>query len=44
MAPSATILFTAIDGMALHAIITPERVTVDAVRAHVTWLIGKILG
>lgn len=44
VAPSATILFTAIDGMALHAIITPERMTVDAVRAHVTWLIGKILG
>ncbi len=42
--PSATLLFTAIDGMALHSIITPERMTVDDVHANVKWLIGKILG
>lgn len=41
--PSATLLFTAIDGMALHSIITPERMTVGDVHANIRWLIGKIL-
>ena len=43
VAPSATLLFTAIDGMALHSIITPERMTVETVHDTVRWTIAKIL-
>lgn len=43
VAPSATALFTMLDGLALHSIVTPERVTVDAALDHLRWLISKVL-
>ena len=43
-APAATALFTTIDGIALHSIITPETMTVDAAHEQLTWTIGRILG
>ncbi|WP_309132716.1 TetR/AcrR family transcriptional regulator [Brevibacterium sp.] len=42
--PSSTALFTMIDGLSLHAIVTPERMTVDAVHEQIRWMIDKILG
>ncbi len=44
VAPSSTALFTMIDGLSLHAIVTPERMTVDAVHGQIKWMIDKILG
>jgi hypothetical protein len=43
-APAATALFTTIDGIALHSIITPETMTVDAAHEQLKWTIGRILG
>ncbi|RBP62527.1 TetR family transcriptional regulator [Brevibacterium sanguinis] len=43
VAPAATGLFTLIDGLSLHAIVTPERMTVDAVHEQVRWMIDRIL-
>lgn len=40
---AATILFTAIDGMGLHSIISPDRMTVDEMHANIKWLIDRIL-
>lgn len=42
-APSAIALFTMLDGLALHSIVTPERVTVDAALEQLRWLIAKVL-
>ncbi|MDN5794055.1 MAG: TetR/AcrR family transcriptional regulator [Brevibacterium aurantiacum] len=36
-------LFTMLDGLALHSIVTPERVTVDAALDQLRWLITKVL-
>lgn len=36
-------LFTMLDGLALHSIVTPERVTVDAALDQLRWLIAKVL-
>lgn len=41
--PSATALFTMLDGLSLHAIIAPERITVDAALDQLRWLIAKLL-
>lgn len=43
-APSARALFTTVDGIALHSIITPESMTVDAAHEQLRWTIGRILG
>ena len=42
-APSSIALFTMLDGLALHSIVTPERVTVDAALDQLRWLIAKVL-
>ncbi|WP_209324027.1 TetR/AcrR family transcriptional regulator [Brevibacterium renqingii] len=42
-APAATALFTTIDGIALHSIITPETMTVEAGHEQVKWTIARIL-
>lgn len=44
VAPSASSLFTTIDGIALHSIITPETMTVDAAHEQLRWTISRILG
>lgn len=44
VAPSSTTLFTMLDGIALHSIVTPERMSVDAGHEQLRWLISKILG
>ncbi|GAA1862395.1 TetR/AcrR family transcriptional regulator [Brevibacterium marinum] len=41
--PSAIALFTMLDGLALHSIVTPDRVTVDAALQQLRWLIAKVL-
>lgn len=41
--PTATALFTTIDGIALHSIISPETMTVDAAHEQVKWTIDKLL-
>ncbi|TSI19721.1 TetR/AcrR family transcriptional regulator [Brevibacterium aurantiacum] len=43
VAPLSTAMFTMLDGLALHSIITPERVTVDAAHNQLKWLIAKVL-
>lgn len=43
-APASVALFTMLDGLALHSIITPERITVDAAHDQLRWMIGRILG
>ena len=43
-APAATALFTTIDGIALHSIITPETMTVNAAHDQLRWTIGRLLG
>ena len=43
VAPIAKALFTSIDGIALHSIITPETMTVDAAHEQVRWTIDKLL-
>lgn len=42
-APSSIALFTMLDGLALHSIVTPERVTVDGALDQLRWLIAKLL-
>jgi AcrR family transcriptional regulator len=44
VAPTATALFTTLDGIALHSIITPETMTVDAAHEQLRWTIDKLLG
>lgn len=41
--PSSIALFTMLDGLALHSIVTPERMTVDAALNQLRWLIARIL-
>lgn len=41
--PTATALFTTVDGIALHSIISPETMTVDAAHEQVKWTISKLL-
>ncbi|HCG54780.1 MULTISPECIES: TetR/AcrR family transcriptional regulator [Brevibacterium] len=43
VASTSTALFTMLDGLALHSIVTPERVTVDAALDQLRWLIAKVL-
>lgn len=43
VAPSSTALFTMLDGLALHSIVTPEVMTVDAAHDQLRWLIAKVL-
>lgn len=43
-APASIALFTMIDGLALHSIITPDRMSVDAAHDQLRWMIGQILG
>lgn len=43
VAPTSIALFTMLDGLALHSIITPERITVDAALDQLRWLIAKVL-
>ena len=42
--PAATLLFTTIDGLSLHSIITPEAMTVDTLHKQIIWTIGRLLG
>lgn len=44
VAPIAKALFTTVDGIALHSIITPETMTVDVAHAQLRWMIEKLLG
>lgn len=41
--PGSIALFTMLDGLALHSIITPERITVDTAREQLRWMIAKLL-
>lgn len=43
VAPTATALFITVDGIALHSIISPETMTVDAAHEQVKWTIDKLL-
>ena len=43
VASTSVALFTMLDGLALHSIVTPERVTVDAALDQLRWLIAKVL-
>ncbi|WP_166821508.1 TetR/AcrR family transcriptional regulator [Brevibacterium limosum] len=43
VAPIAKALFTSIDGIALHSIISPGTMTVDAAHEQVRWTIDKLL-
>ena len=42
-APTATAPLTTVDGIALHSIISPETMTVDAAHEQVKWTIDKLL-
>ncbi|WP_210603442.1 TetR/AcrR family transcriptional regulator [Brevibacterium oceani] len=41
--PIAKALFTTVDGIALHSIITPETMAVDVAHAQLRWMIEKLL-
>ncbi|UVI35694.1 TetR/AcrR family transcriptional regulator [Brevibacterium spongiae] len=41
--PAATLLFTTIDGLSLHAIIKPETTTVDAIHEQIRWTIDRLI-
>ncbi|MCU4295560.1 TetR/AcrR family transcriptional regulator [Brevibacterium permense] len=41
--PAATLLFTTIDGLSLHAIIKPETTTVDVIHEQIKWTIDELL-
>ena len=41
--PASIAMFTMLDGLALHSIVTPERVTVDAALNQLRWFIAKVL-
>lgn len=43
VAPASVALFTMLDGLALHSIVTPEAMTVDAAHDQLRWLIGRTL-
>lgn len=43
VASTSVALFTMLDGLALHSIVTPERVTVDAALDQLRWMIAKVL-
>lgn len=41
--PAARLLFTTIDGLSLHSLITPKTMTVDAAHEQIKWTIGTLL-
>lgn len=41
--PTSIAMFTMLDGLALHSIVTPEAMTVDAAHDQLKWLIAKVL-
>ncbi|WP_413333311.1 TetR/AcrR family transcriptional regulator [Brevibacterium sp. GP-SGM9] len=41
--PASIALFTMLDGLALHSIITPDRITIDVTHEQLRWMIDRIL-